>query len=59
VSWPSLASVYARIGGNDGSEISQMADESFEKFEDRAIAAAKNAGDRWVAIEAYERWVEP
>jgi hypothetical protein len=47
---------FARIGGNDGEQISQQASESLEEFEALAIAAAKNAGDRWVAIEVYEPW---
>jgi hypothetical protein len=45
---------YARIGGYDGAEISQHARESFDDFETRAIVAARAAGDRCVAIDAYD-----
>jgi hypothetical protein len=44
---------YARIGGHGCAEISQSARESFDEFEARAIAAAKAAGDRFVAITLY------
>jgi hypothetical protein len=40
----------ARIGGNSGTVLKQAPDELFETFEARAIAAAKAAGDRFVAI---------
>jgi len=53
-SFSHTACLYARIGGKGGMEISQHAKESFDEFEARAIAAAKAAGDRCVAIEAYE-----
>jgi hypothetical protein len=46
---------YARIGGYEGAEIIQHHCEPFDDFEARAIAAAKGAGDRWVAITAYQQ----
>jgi hypothetical protein len=44
----------ARIGGNDGVALSQRAGESLDEFEARAIVAAREAGDRFVAINVYE-----
>jgi hypothetical protein len=40
----------ARVGGNAGAILKQAPSETFEIFEARAIAAAKAAGDSFVAI---------
>jgi hypothetical protein len=46
---------YALVGGYGGrGEISQRAQEPFDEFEVRAIAAAKAAGDQFVAITVYQ-----
>jgi hypothetical protein len=45
---------YARTGGYGGAEISQRAREPFNDFEARAIAEAKAAGDRWMAITVHQ-----
>jgi hypothetical protein len=44
----------ARIGGPSGAVLNQRADETFEIFEARAVAAAKAAGYCFVAIDVPE-----
>jgi hypothetical protein len=49
----------ARIGGNDDLPLEQAPGETFEIFEARAVATAKGAGKRFVAIEVQARFCAP